>query len=152
MFENVSPRLKAILLLAAILVPVSTVIAGLVKDWAFGAQCAITGCFCVAILCVYVVWTGRVISREKTRMESDDHKVAEEAGKRAATAIQIGSLVKSLCFAVFLVVAVVVFNMDVFAALIGFSLTVVSTIAGPLFVKTEPADEEPEHSEVEKEC
>jgi F0F1-type ATP synthase assembly protein I len=85
-------------------------------------------------------------------MESDDHKVAEEAGKRAATAIQIGSLVKSLCFAVFLVVAVVVFNMDVFAALIGFSLTVVSTIAGPLFVKTEPADEEPEHSEVEKEC
>ena len=152
MFDNVSRQLKFILVVSAALVPVSSVVAGLVRDWAFGGQCAIAGSFCVAILCVYVVWTGRVIAREKSRMESDDHAIAEEAGKRAAMRIQLGSLVKSLCFAVFLIVAVVIFDMDVFAALVGFSLTVVSTIAAPLFVKPEPAEEEPEHSEVGKEC
>lgn len=152
MFENVSRQLRAVVLLSAILVPVSSAAAGFLKDWSFGGQCAIAGSFCVAILYVYVVWTGRVIAREKTRMESDNHEIAEEAGRRAATSIQIGSLVKSFCFAVFLILAVVVFDMDVFAALIGFSLTVVSTIAGALFVKTEPAEESSEHSEVEKEC
>lgn len=148
LIQEIPKTFKACLITSAALLIIAPVASGFVRDWGFAGQCAVVGGFSVAILCLYVVWTVSVIVREKSHMCSKDKDIAEDAGSRAARTIQIGSLVKTFCLAIFLILSVVVFHIDGLAAIIGVSITVIPMAVVPLFVKPEPDQENPEISEV----
>ncbi len=150
LIKEIPRTFKACIITALILYIIVIIGCGLGQNWPFAGECALVGGFSIAILCAYVVWTASVIVREKSHMLSDDKEIAEEAATRTGRKIQMASLLRTFILAIFLVICVAVFHINVIAAIIGVSITVVSMAVVPLFVKTEPATETPENSEVEK--
>lgn len=126
---------------ALILEVLASFVGGMLKNVAFGFETAIIGGFSVALLCVYVVWVGRMVVRTKAMVESaatDEEKDSAASGQ--AMKIQVGSLLKLLVLSAFLVICIVVFKMDVIAALVGVSIVYVPQYVVPFFVKSEPVD------------
>lgn len=128
--------------------------AGIVKNAWFGVQTAIMGGFSVALLCVYVVWVGRLMGHTKAQIESaETDKDKENVATGMANRIQIASLLKMFVLAGFIIFCVLVFRVDIIAAILGVSVIYVPLFVVPLFVKSEPAeavtqDSQPAKSEV----
>lgn len=149
LIQEIPRTFKVCLIVSAILAVIAPITAGFVRDWAFAGQCATVGGFSVAILCLYVVWVAAVTMREKSRMCSQDREIAEEAGCKVVRLIQIGSILRTFCLAIFLILCIVLFRIDGIAAIIGVSVTIVPMAVVPIFVKPEPDPQIPETSEVE---
>ncbi|MBO5753097.1 MAG: hypothetical protein J6S69_05300 [Proteobacteria bacterium] len=115
--------------------------AGILKNAEFGGQTALMGGFSVALLCVYVVWVGRLMGRIKTQIEkAETDKDKEELATGAANKIHIASFIKLLALSGFVVFCVLVFKADILAAILGLSVNYLALLIVSLFVKSEPAD------------
>ena len=136
------PKVFRISVICALVLEIlASFVCGIIKDVGFGVQTAFIGGFSVALLCVYVVWVGSVVVRTKTMVESATTKEEKDsAASGQAMKIQLGSLLKLLVLSLFLVICIVVFKMDVIAAIVGVSIIYVPQYVVPLFVKSEPED------------
>lgn len=116
-------------------------------DPTFALQTAIISVFSFALLCVYVVWASRVSMHVK--MQAEQNGDMKELASNAALKIQVGSLVKTLILAAFLVISIIVFKFTPVAALIGVSVMYIPLYTVPLFVK--PAlDNEDSEADLQK--
>ena len=116
-------------------------------DSTFALQTAIISIFSFALLCVYVVWASRVSMHVK--MQAEQNGDMKELASNAALKIQVGSLVKTLILAAFLVISIIVFKFTPVAALIGVSVMYIPLYTVPLFVK--PAlDNEDSEADLQK--
>ncbi len=140
LWHEIPKQLRASAMAAIILFVVVSIIAGFVKNPAFGVQTAIAGGFSVILFCGYVIWTGRVMLSTKNMMQDAEEK--KEIASSALLRIQIGSLVKFLALSVVIVVLVVAFNFDVIATIIGVSVIYAPLAIVPLFVKPDPEQAE----------
>ena len=111
-------------------------------DSTFAVQTANISIFSFALLCVYVVWASRVSMQVK--MQAERKGDIKEAASNSALMLQIGSLVKTLILAAFLVFVIVVLKFSPIAALIGVSVIYIPLYTVPLFVKPVSEDENPD--------
>ena len=119
-------------------------VVAVLADPGFAVQTAILSVFSFALLCAYVVWASSVSMHVK--MQAEQNGDIKEIASGAATKIQVGSLVKTLILAAFLVVMVAVFRFNPYAALIGVSIIYIPLYTVPLFVKP-VSDNEKSHTE-----
>ncbi|MBO4351611.1 MAG: hypothetical protein J6A01_11800 [Proteobacteria bacterium] len=77
-------------------------------------------------------------------MQAEQNGDIKEVATNAALKIQVGSTVKTLILAAFLVVLILVFKFDPFAALIGVSVMYIPLYTVPLFVKPASDDDNPD--------
>ncbi len=137
-WKKIPKTFQACIIASLILVIAACTVAEMIFDPIFTLQTAIISIFSFALLCAYVVWASRISMHVK--MQAEKNGDMKELASSAAVKIQLGSLVKTLIIAAFLVTMIMVFKFDVKAALIGVSVIYIPLYTVPLFVK--PASEE----------
>ena len=147
-FWNKIPKtFQVCVIVSLVLVFAVYLVVSLIFDSTFAIQTAIISIFSFALLCVYVVWASRVSMHVK--MQAEQNGDMKDVATSAALKIQVGSTVKTLILAAFLVVLILVFKFDPFAALIGVSVMYIPLYTVPLFVK--PAlDNEDSEADLQK--
>ena len=134
-WTEIPKAFRVSLIVSLILVLVVAVFAGIIKDFRFGIQTAITGGFSVTLLGVYVICVGATMAGVKSAMADGPNEAAANA---AVMRIMVMSLVRLFILAAVLIICVVFLHFSVYAAIIGVSGVYLPLLVVPHFVKSEP--------------
>lgn len=133
-FWNKIPRVFRACVIVSLIIAIAACLVGwMIFDPTFALQTAIISNFSFALLCVYVVWASRISMHVK--MQAEQNGDMKEVATNAALKIQVGSIIKTLILAAFLVVLIIVFKFSPIAALIGVSVMYIPLYTVPLFIK-----------------
>ena len=148
-WADIPKPFRVSLIVSAILVLMVSIIAGIVKNFGFGVETAITGFFSVALLGVYVVCVGGIMADVRSAMTDGPNEAAANA---AVSRIMVMSLIRLLILAAVLIICVAVLHFSVYAAIIGVSGVYLPLLIVPHFVKSDPdaADCEEKNGESDK--